>query len=94
MSAKRFAEWQAYYQVEPFGPPAGYWQAGLIASTLANVNRTKKSQKALTPEDFMPRTMTQAGNEEPGEPVDVGAQALHVFQAIAEQQRASGQGAA
>lgn len=91
MSAKRFAEWQAYYQLEPFGPPAGYWQAGLIASTLANVNRTKKSQKAMTPEDFMPRGMTQAENDEP---VDVGAQALQVFQAIAEQQRASGQGAA
>lgn len=94
MSAKRFAEWQAYYQVEPFGPPAGYWQAGLIASTLANVHRTKKSQKALTPEDFMPRAMTQGADGEPDDQVDVGAQALQVFQAIAEQQRASGQGAA
>lgn len=91
MSAKRFVEWQAYYQLEPFGPPPEYWQAGLIASTVANVQRTKKSQKAFTPEDFMPRAMTQAENDEPA---DVGTQALQVFQAIAAQQQESGQGAA
>jgi hypothetical protein len=89
MSAKQFVEWQAYYQVEPFGPPSGYWQAGLIASTLANVNRTKKRQKALTPEDFMPRTLVQG---EADEPVDVGAQTVQAFQMMAEQQKASGRG--
>ena len=57
MSARRFAEWQAYCAIEPFGPPAAFWQAGLIASMLANVNRTKKSQKAFAAEDFMPSTM-------------------------------------
>lgn len=57
-------EWLAYYQLEPFGPPAGYWQAGLIASTLANVNRTKNTQKAFISEDFMPRTMTAQDERE------------------------------
>ena len=57
MSARRFAEWQAYANLEPFGPPAEFWQAGLIASMLANVNRAKKTDRAYTPEDFMPKEL-------------------------------------
>lgn len=56
MSARTFAEWQAYCALEPFGPEAEYWRAGLIASILANVHR-KKNQKPFTPEDFMPTTL-------------------------------------
>lgn len=59
MSARLFAEWKAYCAIEPFGPPADFYQAALVASMLANVNRTKKGQKVYTPEDFMPKTMTQ-----------------------------------
>ncbi len=56
MSAKTFTEWQAYCSLEPFGPPAEFWRAGLIASTFANANR-KKGQDSLKPEDFMPKSM-------------------------------------
>lgn len=80
ISGRRLAEWQAYAQLEPFGPPAQFWQAALIASTLANVNRTKKEQKAFTPEDFMPRSMV----EEPEQTDDVGAKILQTFQAMAD----------
>lgn len=54
MSARTFTEWQAYCAIEPFGPQADFWRAGLIASILANVNRAKKSDKLFQPEDFMP----------------------------------------
>lgn len=80
MSGRQLAEWQAYAQLEPFGAPAQFWQAGLIASVLANVNRTKKDQKAFTPEDFMPRSMV----EEPDQSDDVGARILQTFQALAD----------
>jgi len=43
----------AYFSIEPFGEHAAYWRAGLIAATIANVNRGKR-QRALKPEDFMP----------------------------------------
>lgn len=45
----------AYAQVEPFGEPAAFWRSGMLASVLANVNRTKKGKKAYKPEDFMPK---------------------------------------
>lgn len=80
MSGRRLAEWVAYSQLEPFGPPAQFWQAGLLASVLANVNRTKKDQKAFTPEDFMPRSMV----EEPEQSDDGGARILQTFQALAD----------
>lgn len=84
MSARRFAEWQAYAQLEPFGPPAAFWQAAMIASIMANVNRDPKKQaKAYQPEDFMPKAMTQ---QEPGEidPEQAGRAIASRFQALAE----------
>ena len=76
MSAQRFAEWRAYAQLEPFGSPAAFWQAGLIASMLANVNRTKSSQKTFTPEDFMPSTLT---HHDGADLTESGAQALRDY---------------
>jgi hypothetical protein len=58
MSARTFAEWQAYCSLEPFGPPAEFWRAGLLASILANVHR-KKNQAPFKPEDFMPKGLQQ-----------------------------------
>ena len=53
MDSKEISEWAAYYSIEPFG----YFRssdlpAGIIASVLANCNRTRNS-KAFTPKDFM-----------------------------------------
>lgn len=56
MSARTFVEWQAYYSIEPFGPEAEYWRAGMIAAMIANVNR-KKNQQPFKPEDFMPKSL-------------------------------------
>lgn len=45
----------AYGQLEPFGPDADAWRAGLIASTIANANRDpRKRRKPFTVQDFMP----------------------------------------
>lgn len=57
MSNRTFVEWQAYCELEPFGPPAEFWRAGLIASILANVHRAKNRGKVFQPEDFMPESM-------------------------------------
>lgn len=51
-------EWEAFFALEPFGAPAEFWRAGLIAATLHNVNRTKDSQPMLKAEDLMPETLT------------------------------------
>ena len=53
MDSKEISEWAAYYSIEPFG----YFRsadlpASLVASTIANCNRTQHS-KAFTPKDFM-----------------------------------------
>lgn len=57
MSARTFAEWQAYCSIEPFGAYADFWRAGMIACMVANVNRAK-GQKPFKPEDFMPNGLS------------------------------------
>lgn len=54
--SRELAEWQAFYQLEPFGVERGDVQAGIVASTIANVNRDRKKRaKPYTPNDFMPK---------------------------------------
>jgi hypothetical protein len=53
MPARTMAEWQAYSQVEPWGEERADLRAGIVASTVANVNRGPK-QAAFEPGDFMP----------------------------------------
>jgi len=43
----------AYYQLEPFGQDRDALNAGIIASTMANIHRGK-GQKTYTPTDFIP----------------------------------------
>lgn len=74
-------EWQVFAELEPFGAPAGFWQAGMIASTLANVNRTKKAQKAYKPEDFMPQSMTPQRDDQSEQ--DVASAVTQIFQDLA-----------
>jgi hypothetical protein len=88
MSARTFAEWQAYCSIEPFGPQADYWRAGVIASMIANVNR-KKNQQPFTPEDFMPKSL----RDEPIEgSASMRAEILKQnFEAYQQAQKATGQ---
>lgn len=52
LSAQEFAMWCAFDRIEPIGALRGDVQAGVIASTVANVNRGKNT-RAYTPADFM-----------------------------------------
>ncbi len=42
----------AYYQVEPFGEERADLRAGIVASTLVNINR-RKGAKLSKPTDFL-----------------------------------------
>lgn len=88
MSARTFAEWQAYSAIEPFGPQAEFFRAGIIAAMIANVNR-KKNQPPYKPEDFMPKGML---HEPTPMSAEQRAQVLtHNFEAYREAQKVTGQ---
>lgn len=57
MSSRELSEWMAYAQVEPFGGEVDFLPAGIVAATIANVNR-EKGRKPYQPKDFIP-TMEQ-----------------------------------
>lgn len=52
MDSRELAEWQAFAQLEPFGEVRDDLRAGVVASTVANVNRGKGG-KAFQPSDFL-----------------------------------------
>ncbi len=57
MTAREAAEWMAYAEVEPFGPPREDQRAGQVAAAVANVHRGK-SREPFTPSDFLPTRET------------------------------------
>jgi hypothetical protein len=55
MSSREFAEWIAYYRLEPFGETRADLRAAIVACTIANANRNpKKQRRPFKPADFMP----------------------------------------
>ena len=52
MPALHFNVFRAYYGLAPFGDVRGDAQAGIVASTIANVNRGR-GVKPFSPSDFM-----------------------------------------
>jgi hypothetical protein len=61
LDSYELTEWMAYEALEPFGEERADMRAGIIASTIANVNRGK-GQKPFSPTDFMP--FSQGASEE------------------------------
>jgi hypothetical protein len=53
MPSAEFTEWKAYAALEPFGEARADLRSGIVAATLANIHRAKKT-KAFKPHDFMP----------------------------------------
>jgi|TARA_Y100000034_G_scaffold28640_2_gene34441 hypothetical protein len=53
MSSRELAEWRAFDALEPLGEPRADYRAGVIAATIANVHRGKRT-RAFEPKDFMP----------------------------------------
>jgi hypothetical protein len=66
MTAKEFGEWQALYLVEPWGEYTTYLSAGVVASTVANVNR-KPDTPPFSASDFIPQFGAGLRDEETGE---------------------------
>lgn len=54
LPAWKFDRWVAFLSIEPQGGVRGDLQAGIVASTVANVNRRKRSQP-FKATDFMPQ---------------------------------------
>lgn len=53
--AKQLQEWYEFDRIEPIGVEANYIGHGIVASTLANVNRdSKKKKEPFTVGDFIP----------------------------------------
>ena len=56
LSAKELSEWIEFAEIEPIGAEPAFWRAGMIAATIANVNRDRAHKpEPFTPRDFMPR---------------------------------------
>jgi hypothetical protein len=56
VSSREFAEWLAYYRLEPFGPEADDARMAQLLALTANVNRDPKRRRTpWTPDDFLPR---------------------------------------
>ena len=53
ISAKKFIRWVAFLNIDPQGERRADLRTGIIASTLANINK-KKDTKAYDASDFMP----------------------------------------
>ena len=71
--SRLIAEWQAYYQLEPFGEMRGDLRNAMLCSLVANALRGK-DQPAYAPDDFMPnferrakRTRRARGEQTPEE---------------------------
>lgn len=54
ISSSEFTEWQAYYQLEPFGDIIADLRHGVATSTAANANRNKEARsEPFKPQDFI-----------------------------------------
>lgn len=54
MSSREFTEWRQFYELEPFGPRRDNFHAGLITSSIFNVNRDRdKHPEPFLPSEFM-----------------------------------------
>lgn len=69
ISSAELTEWQAFYDLEPFGDIRADLRSGIVASTLANVMGDPK--KPTSPKDFMPmlkaRTAARSSNSGSGD---------------------------
>ncbi|MDR5881122.1 DUF4035 domain-containing protein [Caballeronia sp. LZ032] len=53
INSVEFADWMAFYNIEPFGERIADIRMGMLAATTANIHRDPKT-KAFEPADFMP----------------------------------------
>jgi len=65
VDSRELAEWVAYNSIDPIGNFRSDLQSGIVASTIANVNRGKNTNP-YSPQDFMPilETKSKVSSEE------------------------------
>jgi len=74
-----------FYEIDPFGYKRGDFQAGIVASTIAEVNRDrKKRHNPYQPSEFIPEFGTTAPKAQPARraPGQSWEQQLAILQAI------------
>lgn len=54
IDSRELTEWQCYFALEPWGEERADLRAGIVSSTIANVNRMKTSDKVWNATEFMP----------------------------------------
>ena len=59
LNSREFAEWLAYYNLEPWGEERADLRAGIIAATVANAAPGRRG-RTFQPKDFMPFTGERA----------------------------------
>lgn len=65
IDSRELTEWAAYFSLEPWGTEVADWRAGMVASTIANVNRDpKKRRKPYEPKDFIPQRLAPPKEEQ------------------------------
>jgi hypothetical protein len=65
IDSRELSEWMAYFSLEPWGTEVEDWRAGMIAGTIANVNRDpKKRRRPFEPKDFMPQRVPESKEEQ------------------------------
>lgn len=62
IDSAELSEWQAYYNIEPWGESKADIRTGIIASTIANVNRGKNT-KAFTYDNFVLKSKLEFEHE-------------------------------
>lgn len=62
IDSAELTEWQAYHNLEPWGEQKADARTGIIASTIANVNRGKNT-KAFSYEDFILKSRLELEHE-------------------------------
>jgi hypothetical protein len=53
VTAREFAEWQAYYSLDPFGEARADYRMGILAAVMSNL-WLDKGETPTRPEDFLP----------------------------------------
>lgn len=72
MSSREFAEWLAFFRLQPYGEMREDFRFARLMALLANVNRDPDTSREFTHEDFMPKFE----DPEPDEPDDDQRQAV------------------
>lgn len=66
IDSRELTEWMAFFELEPWGCDVEDERFGVVAATVANVNRdAKKQPRPYTRDDFLPPRDTLQQEEDP-----------------------------